>query len=136
MSTYSPEVVWCLEQHQQGRHWDTFHTLLEANDNILSELIDVFNKEPDAEFRAFLVQVVWEHRNPSVIPFLGNALSSSEPLIWKEAMDGLVALASPASLDALLSARSRRFPRKQDTEEFQGWLEEAIEQVRGILPGA
>jgi hypothetical protein len=97
-------------------------------------LIDAFNKESDKEIQAFLVNVIWQHRKPTVIPFLSNALLSSEPIVWKEAMDGLVTLASPASLEALLSARTRHFSKTHDTEEFLEWLEEAIAQIQKEMP--
>jgi hypothetical protein len=97
-------------------------------------LIDAFNKESDKETQAFLVNVIWQYRQPTAIPFLGNALLNSEPIVWKEAMDGLVTLASPESLDALLSARSRHFSKTHDREEFFEWLEEAIEQVQKEMP--
>jgi hypothetical protein len=136
MTAYSAQIEKCIQKYEQGKREHAFHSLTKADDDILPELIDAFNNESKAEIQAFLVQVIWQHREPSIIPFLGSLLSSSGPLIWKEALDGLVTLASPEALEALISARSRNFPRKQDTEEFQEWLEEAIEQVRGILPGA
>jgi len=95
----------------------------------LPELIAVFSAERDAQVRAFIVEVVWQHRQQSTIPFLGEALHDSEPTVWRQALDGLVSLASPAALEVLRSARTRRFPNPRDTAEFRHWLQEAIVQA-------
>src|SRR5262245_58891265 len=95
---------------------------------VLPDLISAFHAESDTEVRAFLVEIIWQHRQPSVIPFLGEALFDSDPNVWRQALDGLVALASPASLDVLQAARARQFPRQCEAA-FRRWLDEAIEQV-------
>jgi len=92
-----------------------------------------FRMEPDAQVRAFLVEIVWQLRQPSVIPFLGEALCDSEPAVWQQAMDGLVALASPAALEVLRSARARQFPHRREAAEFHAWLHEAIAQAEGQI---
>jgi hypothetical protein len=109
-------------------------TLQDAGDGIIPELMDWFYKESDAEIQACLVQLIWQTRQLTFIPFLREALLRSESAIWKEAMDGLVILASRDALDALVSARSRRFPTQKETNEFQGWIEEAIEQTQERMP--
>jgi len=96
---------------------------------VLPELMAVFRAERDVQVRAFLVEVTWQHRQPSAVSFLGEALLDPEPVVWKEALDGLVTLASPAALEVLRSARIRQFPDPRSAEEFRGWLEEAIAQA-------
>jgi hypothetical protein len=41
----------------------------------------------------------------------------------------LVTLASPAALEVLQAARTRKFPTRREADEFWGWLEEGIEQA-------
>lgn len=129
MPTFAPQIAYYLERLRQGKGDDAYHGLLEMPHEILPELIAAFRAETDTHIREFLVGVIWEHRQQSVIPFLGGALLDPEPPVWKQALDGLVAFASPAALDALRAARTRQFPGKRETEEFRRWLEEAIEQA-------
>ncbi|MBI5359450.1 MAG: HEAT repeat domain-containing protein [Planctomycetes bacterium] len=122
-----------IDQFREGNRNEAFHGLLELSHDVLPELIAIFRNEQDVQFRAFLAEVTWQHREPSVIPFLGEILNDPEPLIWKEALDGLVALASVPALDALRAARSRQFARKRDAEYFLGYLEEAIGQAEAEI---
>jgi hypothetical protein len=83
--------------------------------------------------RTFLVSVIWQHRQPSEIPLLAEALFDSEPEIWQEAMDGLVTFACPESLQALRRARTRQFTNDREGQRFSEWLEEAIRQAESQM---
>ena len=52
------------------------------------------------------------------------------PEVWKQALDGLVCLASPEAWRALRSAADG-----EDDEERRAWIEEAIEQVGDAIEG-
>lgn len=129
MQRFGSEIEHYLKMLRRGETEDAFHGLLELDTSVVPELIEAFRKERNAGLREFLVEVIWEYREASAIPFLGEALLDPEPCIWQEALNGLVTLASPAALDALRAARTREFPTRRETEEFRRWLEEAIEQV-------
>jgi hypothetical protein len=53
----------------------------------LPDLAKAFRASTDASMRSFLLNVIWQHRQPSEIPLLAEALFDSEPEIWQEAMD-------------------------------------------------
>jgi hypothetical protein len=106
-----------------------YHSLIEADDVIIPTLIDAFRTEKDTAIRSELVEIIWQHRSFDTIGFLSEAIKDPSPDVWKNAMDGLVALACPKSLDVLRSVRTRAFPKERQTEEFQRWLKEAIEQA-------
>jgi hypothetical protein len=127
------EYLHCLREGDAER---AFHGLLESSHDILPALSAAFWSESDSRVREFLVQVVWQHRQQSTIPFLGEALLDPEPRVWQEAIDGLVALASPAALDVLRAARTRQFPQAAEAEDFRCWLDEAIEQAQAAIPRA
>jgi hypothetical protein len=129
MQRFAPQIAYYLEMFRSGDADNAFHGLLEIDRDILPELMAVFRGEQDIGVRELLVEVIWEYRERSVIPFLGEALSDTEPRIWRQALNGLVALASPAALDVLRAARTRQFPTQCETEEFRRWLEEAIEEA-------
>ena len=136
MPRFAPEITDYLDQFRRGDTDNAFHGLLELDRDVLPELMADARTEPDIRIREFLVGVIWQYRDPSVIPFLGDMLSDSEPRMWQQALNGLVTLASPASLEVLRAARTRSFPTPQASEEFRRWLEEAIEQAATGAPKA
>jgi hypothetical protein len=124
------EVEEYLEWFRAGDRDRAFFGLLEMPDGILSELMEVFHNETSSSLREFLVEVIWQHRQQSSIPFLAQALFDSSKEVWKQALDGLVTLASPLALSSLEAARCRQFSSRQELEEFQRWIDEAVEQIK------
>ncbi len=129
MQRFASQIAYYLEMFRRGDADNAFHGLLEIDRDILPELMAVFRLERDVGLRELLVEVIWEYRERSVIPFLGEALSDSEPRIWRQALNGLAVMASPAALDVLRAARTQEFRTQRETEGFRRSLEEAIEQV-------
>src|SRR5262249_49284815 len=131
---HASAIAFYLERYRQGDGDQALHGLLELEDGALPLLAKAFCESTDTSTRAFLLNVIWQHRQPSEIPLLAQALFDSEPEIWQEAMDGLVALASPESLQALRRARTRKFTNDHEGQRFSEWLEEAIEQAETQMP--
>jgi len=119
MRRFTEQIAYYLDMFRRGDADNAFHGLLELDAGILPELMEVFREEQNGEVREFLVEVIWQYRDRSVIPFLGEALLDYDTRVWRQALDGLVALASEASLDVLRQARSRRFTTEHETEEFR-----------------
>jgi len=133
METTASQIAEYLQRFQKGDREGAFFRLLEMEHEILPMLVAAFRSERDSRVREFLVEVIWQPRQPSAIPFLGEALRDAEPEVWKQALDGLVTLASPAALDVLRSAKTRQFARQREGDEFHRWLDEAIEQVESEI---
>lgn len=133
VSNHSSAIAFYLERYRQGRGDEAFHGLLELEHAALPELAKVFRESTDTPTRNFLLNVIWQYRQPTEIPLLGEALFDDESEIWQEAMDGLVALASSESLRALRRARTRRFSDDLEGLRFSEWLKEAIEQLETQL---
>jgi HEAT repeat protein len=129
MENAADQVRHYLDLLRQGNRDDAFFGLVDPNPAVLDELIAAFKKETDVEVRAFLVEVVWQHRRPSTIPFLAAALHDPEPAVWREALDGLATLAVPEALEALRAARRRPFTVQKEANEFRDELEDAIEEA-------
>lgn len=129
MNPVASPVLKFLEEFRKGDRDAAFFGLLELDQPLLPELMSHFRSENEPQVRAFLVEILWQHRQASIIPFLGDALQDSAPEVWKEALNGLVALASPAALGVLREARSRR----SDSNEFRRWVDEAIDQVESEI---
>ena len=124
MSMFEESVTHFIEMYRVGHAEDAFHGLLELDHAVLPELVATYRSSRDPDLRSFLLEVIWQHRQGSVIPLLGEALLDEHPRIWRQALDGLVALGSPAAVAVLRSARGHR-----DEEEFRRWVDEAIVQA-------
>lgn len=124
MSSFEEAITHYIARYRIGHAEDALHGLLELGRAVLPDLEGAYRSCRDPGLRTFLLEVIWQYRQESVIPLLGEALLDAHPGIWRKAMDGLVALGSPAAVAALRSARVHR-----DDAEFRRWLDEAIVQA-------
>jgi hypothetical protein len=123
------EIRAALDKFRNGDQESAFIDLIEMAGEVLPALTEHFRIEADVTVRALLVRVVWERRDQAALPFLAEALVQPQEEIWQEALDGLVAFASPESLDVLRRARQREDADEEVARRFRMWLEEAIQQV-------
>ncbi len=105
---------------------NAFHTLLEADHTILPNLMQHFAAEADGAHRARILEVIWQHRLTSTIPFLASALHDPHSEVWKQALDGLVAIGGNDSRNVLVDFRSDIAP---NDDRFD-WVNEAIDQIQ------
>jgi hypothetical protein len=109
---------------------DAFFALIDADHAILPILTRAFRAERDAKIRERILEVIWQHRVPSALPILTEALQDSSELVWKQALDGLMTIDSPECLLVLERARDRKFPTEAMAADFQAYVDEAIDQLR------
>ena len=107
---------------------NAFHALLECDDSQLNKLIELCEKESNIKRKAALVEIIWQHRNPLFIPFMGSMLNDPNPEVWKKALDGLVTMNSEESKQILIEAKQACL-NSNDLKKAQ-WIEEAIEQIQ------
>lgn len=112
-----------IQRARSGDHEGAFHGLRELGSDALPALQEAYRCEDDPNVRSVLVEAIWQHRQPSVISFLADVLGDPMPVVWKQALDGLVTLASQESLRVLRSAAG-----SECGAERRAWIEEAIEQ--------
>ena len=136
MTQFTSQIYFYLEAFRRGDADDAFHGLLEMDRDFPLELMEAYRSERHLEVREFLLQVIREYRDRSVVPLLQEALRDPQQRIWRQALDGLVALACPTALDALRASRARVFTDQREAEDFRRWLEEAIEQMESRAAGA
>ena len=98
-----------LEKFRRGDQEEAFYDLLELPGELLPDLIREFDTEPEPHVRALLIKVAWERKENGIVPFLQRALKFPMKLVWQQALDGLVAFASPEVHEILLNARAREF---------------------------
>ena len=118
-----------LTKFRSGDEEAAFYDLLDLPGKLLDDLIGEFRAEQDSNVRALLIKVAWERKENGILPFLNDALDVPDELVWQQALDGLVAFASPEVHEILLAARTREFADTTLTKRFRLWLEEAIQQV-------
>ena len=123
------EIVSLIDRFRSGDEDAALQGLIELPDDALADLTEYFRSEALAPIRALIVKAIWERRNPSSIPFLGEALRDPEEEVWQEALDGLVTLASVESFAVLQNAKISAPSEHSKDRRFRLWLEEAIEQV-------
>ncbi len=116
--------------------WDSagwanaYHSLIELGPQILPELTRRFAQSRDVRFRAALVGLARHVRSADALPLFDSALGDDSPEVWKEALDGLVALASPASMLLIEQAMGRTPPGRTSAADWTSWLREALQQAR------
>jgi HEAT repeat protein len=124
----------CLDLARSGHRDAGFRGLFDLGEAALPRLAEAYRAEGDADVRSLLVEVIWQLRSPASLDVLGEALQDPAPVVWKQALDGLVTLASPESLRILEAARDRvRVGSDVPDEDFQAWVEGAIEDVSGRI---
>jgi HEAT repeat protein len=127
-STSSEEYA----SHYLGRIADdenAFFALIEAPDSVKPFLVTAFRSEPDAARRMSILKILWQLRDPTTIPVLAEGLRDPSPRVWKEALDGLVALGGPECIAAIKAAGSRHFDCEEDANCFRAFLDEALAQL-------
>jgi HEAT repeat protein len=116
--------------------WDSsawasaYHSLIELGPQVLPELTRRFAESREIAFRAALVGLARNIRSADALPLLDRALQDESPVVWKEALDGLVTLASPTSVRLLEEALDRTPPGDVSVEEWISWVQEALQQAR------
>lgn len=116
-------------------HETAWFNLIEAPASVIPQIIEAYRSEKDAGFRAVLVQIVWQRRDPGTLDFLAEALRDLDDRVWKEALDGIVAIGGPAAVAILKTARAKAELERSGDEDFFEWLDEASDQIRnGSFP--
>jgi hypothetical protein len=135
MNTTELEQYAAYYLRRLGDDENAFFALIEADHAILPVLARAFRAERDPKTRAGILEVIWQHRTPAAVPILDEALQDLSKLVWKQALDGLVAIDLPECLVVLEHAHCRRLPTESVATEFQDAVDEAIDQVRHGLFG-
>ena len=99
------------------------HRLIELGPAVIPHLESAFTMAVDARMRQAMVNIAWQTHSRLSLPLLQHALADAHDQVWKEALDGLVAIGGPEALEIVRQARERT------TGDQRQWLEEAIQQT-------
>jgi hypothetical protein len=122
------ELSFYLNEAREGNSEAAYFGLIHLGDVV--GLQDAYRAETDPKIRALLVHAVWQHRLSETIGFLAVALRDPHGETWKEALGGLVTLASPASRKVVEDELART---AESNPDYRNWLEEAIEQIDAAI---
>lgn len=112
-----------------GEDENAWFTLVNAPHAIVPILSEAFRAETDAARRAAILETIWQHRMAASIPLLKQALFDPSPLVWDQALDGLLTIAGRESARAIRSAYTRTFESETDQARFHEALAEALDQL-------
>ena len=125
------EFVSCNVERLSSPEWgQAYHSLIEAEPAVIPLLIEAFRKAVSSGPRAAIVEVVWQFRRPEVIEFLAEALQEPEPLIWQQALDGLVTIGGAGALRVMQTVQGQLDPADSSSTQKLQWIDEAIGQLK------
>ena len=118
-----------VEQLRGSDSENAYHSLIEADDAVVPLLIKAFRATRDTSVRADLVDIIWQHRIPTTVDFLSEALDDPASQVWQAALDGLVSMGGESAVRALELARKQARSGDETEQERAEWIEEAIGQI-------
>jgi HEAT repeat protein len=94
----------------------------------LPYFIAAFMAENCPERRELLIRVIWQFRTPAVLPALAIALNDPSVEVWKNALDGLVAIGGDQARRILIDAGAKAAAIQAEAEKLE-WINEALTQL-------
>jgi hypothetical protein len=108
-------------------NWQDWDPKLDYGIVALPFFAAAFEQETQPERRVRLVSVIWQFRDNAALPLLAIALRDSFGEVWKESLDGIVAIGGEKGL-AILKDALATVP-DTDASDKRSWIKEAISQV-------
>jgi hypothetical protein len=128
MRDLDERVSFCLGELEGPNREDAWHWLQECGPAALPHLYAAFRRSTDTAMRSVLVELAWQTRSSQALPFLAEALADHQPVVWKEALDGLVALGGEPARRILREAKVVAEAEKAN------WIDEALQQLDDSWP--
>jgi hypothetical protein len=105
---------------------NSYHTLIELPNDNLPILYDEYRSESDIDMREIIVEVIWKHKDAASLNFLLGIIKVDNSIVWKQALDGIVAIAGNKIISTLENIRDNL---KEKDAKFD-WINEAIDQIK------
>jgi hypothetical protein len=106
-----------------------FFGLLDLGPPALPLLMAEAEKPENKTILPRLVEVIWQYRVTDAIGFLGRMLCDPNPLVWKESLDGLVAIGGSDAIRWMRDTRNCVESGDLVNGLSAEWLDEAIDQI-------
>jgi hypothetical protein len=130
MKDLASYAAYYLEKLKGADSDAAYKSLIAADHTIVPLLIKAYRTESIPTIRATLAKIIWQHRIPETISFLSEALGDNHPEVWKNALDGFVALGDLASVQTLESAKQHIQLTDATRVIKTDWINEAIQRIR------
>jgi hypothetical protein len=127
------EISRYIDELLSNKTEDSFFALLEISDIHIPILIEKYRLQSDATTQAFLVEVIWNHRMPTTLNFLIEALRHNDEQVWKSALDGIVSIGGTQALELLNNEMQDNKKSIALVPFRQEWIREAIDQIKESL---
>ena len=118
-----------LERLREGDFGTAFHGMIDLPPAVVPLLISAYHDEISRNIRYGLLRIIWEFRTPLAVPLLEAALRDRSDGRWKDALDGLVTLASSEAIDALERVLADAQAQSKADSDYVDWVREALEQA-------
>lgn len=130
MNNLEEAVAYYLRLLRAGKAEDAFFGLLDLRPAALPQLLMEISNPLNRSIVRGILEILWQFRDPRAIDYLGQALSHSDARVWKEALNGLVAIGGAESLRTLRETRDHIDSHGPSANGLTlEWLDEAMEQV-------
>jgi hypothetical protein len=134
MADPDAQVLHDLSELDRPHSEDAFFRLLHLERESLPILAGAFRRASRPELRAKIIEVVWQLRWLEAIPLLVEAVRDPADSVWKEGLNGLVAIGGDAGFKALQDLqREHALPSPSGATKLE-WIEEALQQIPGSRP--
>ncbi len=119
-----------LRQLRAGDFDSAFHGLIDLDPAVVHLLIAAYHAETSASICASLLRIISEFRTPSALPLLAEALRCRRDDQWKQALDGLVRLASVEAIQTLEAVIRDEAVAPNPESSYIDWVREALDQTK------
>jgi hypothetical protein len=104
--------------------------LVDLGRAIVPFVTHAYADEANPQIREYLVRAAWKAAPTEALPVMAEAIDDPEPSVWKEAIDGLVAIGNADAAKVLRTARACDPERAADELcSFSDWVHDALAQM-------
>lgn len=134
MTDLSEEIRRRYLDRLEDPSWDDEDPRLDFASSAMPYFIAALQQGNTPPRRPRLVRVISQFRDSAALPTLAIALRDPFEHVWKNALDGMVALGGNQALAVLNEALAMTSATPAETEKFE-WIHEAVTQVAEAVDG-
>jgi hypothetical protein len=124
------KLSYYLNKLHQRNNDDAYFSLLHIDAAQVTQLIDAYHVETDVKVKVQLIDIIWQHRLPECLEFLGAVLQDKHAEIWKAALDGIVGIGGQRAVKILETEKQRLYDKPNPPLHRIEWVEEALLQAK------
>jgi hypothetical protein len=134
MADPDAEILHDLSELDRPNSEDALFRLLHLERESFPILVGAFRRASRPALRAKIIEVAWRLRWLEAIPLLVEAVRDPADAVWKEGLNGLVAIGGDAGFQALIDLQTEHARLSPPGATKLEWIEEALQQIPGSRP--